>query len=258
MIRSIKTTFFLLGLLAAAQIAAGQPTKLLVRVKAKDGKFIGSNIGGALVVVRDHATGEILARGSTEGASGNTKLIMETPHGRYDRLSDDKTAGYLATIDLKEPVFADVQASAPAQLKGGSVTGSTQLWLIPGKDIDGEGLVVELPGFILNVISPTLHQILPFQAGKPVAVDLKISLTMLCGCPISHSGTWNADDLEVVATLTRDGKPLEQKTLTLTAQDNIFAAPFTVDSKGSYGFTVTAYSRKTKNTGVDHIFFFVN
>jgi len=249
---------FLLGLLVWAGAMYAQPTKLVVRVKGKDAKFIGTNIGGALVVVRNSQTSEVLARGITEGGSGNTKLLMETPHGRNDRLTDDKTARFEALIDIKEPVLVDVQVTAPAHLRGAAITGSSQLWLIPGKHIDGDGLIIELPGLILTVLNPTLHQILPFKEGQPLNVDLKISLTMLCGCTISKGGTWNSEQIEVVATLHKDGKPIEQKTLLITSQDNIFDGHFTINSKGSYGFTVTAYDKVTKNTGVDRLYFFVN
>lgn len=235
-----------------------QSTHLIVRAKAKDGKFISTNIGGALVVIRDHQSGELLAKGYTEGASGSTPLLMETAHNRNDRLTDDKTAKFEAVIDLKEPVFADVQVTGPAQLRGAAITGTTQLWLIPGKNIDGDGLIIELPGLIVNVLSPTLHQILPIKEGQTINIDLSISLTMLCGCTISKAGPWKADQIEVGATLTKDGKPLESKPLNLTDRDNIFGARFTVNSKGSYGITIYAYDKVTKNTGVEHQYFFVN
>jgi hypothetical protein len=38
-----------------------QPTEIVVRVIAKDGKFLGDDIGGALVTLRDVQTGELLA-----------------------------------------------------------------------------------------------------------------------------------------------------------------------------------------------------
>jgi hypothetical protein len=49
---------------------SGIPTKLTVRVIARDGKFLGDDIGGALITVRDFHTGELLASGRTHGGSG--------------------------------------------------------------------------------------------------------------------------------------------------------------------------------------------
>ncbi len=49
-----------------------------------------------------------------------------------------------------------------------------------------------------------------------------------------------------------------EKPLSLTGQNNIFDAHFDVREKGSYGITVSAYDKVTKNTGVDRVYFFVN
>ncbi len=254
----LRHLFVFLLIVVVADSAHALPTKLVVRVKGKDAKFIGTNIGGALVTVRNNQTGELLASGYTEGGSGNTKLLMETAHKRGDRLTDDKTAKFETLVDIKEPVLADVQVKAPAHLRNAAFNGSVQVWLIPGKDIDGEGLVIELPGFILDVLSPGLHQILPFAEGKHTELNLRISLTMLCGCTISKGGVWNADQIEVVAILQKDGKPVEEKRLSLSGQDNIFEGKFNLSAKGSYGFTVYAYDSVTKNTGVNYVYFFVN
>ena len=58
---------------------ATTPTSITVRVIAKDGKFLGADIGGSLVTIRDVMTGELLAKGYTTGDSGNTTEIMNTP-----------------------------------------------------------------------------------------------------------------------------------------------------------------------------------
>ncbi len=253
-----RSLFLFVLLITAVFQATALPTKLVVRVRGKDAKFIGTNIGGALVIVKNSQTGEVLTSGYTEGGSGNTKLLMETSHKRGDRLTDEKTARFEASLDIKEPVLVDIIVKAPAHLKNAAISGSIQAWLIPGKDIDGEGLIIELPGFIIDVLNPGLHQILPFQEGKPTEVNLKISLTMLCGCTISKGGTWNADQIEVVGILQKDGKAIEEKRLTLSKQDNIFDVGFAVNGKGSYGFTVYAYDTVTKNTGVSYVYFFVN
>jgi len=41
----------------------GVPTQIDVRVIAKDGKYLGGDIGGALLTIHDVHTGELLARG---------------------------------------------------------------------------------------------------------------------------------------------------------------------------------------------------
>ena len=78
--KSILPTFLMLLFISTSATAV--PTHITVRVKTKDAKFIGTGIGGALVTIKDAETGEFLAKGVTEGTSGNTSLIMKTPKAR--------------------------------------------------------------------------------------------------------------------------------------------------------------------------------
>src|ERR1041384_1746361 len=50
-------------------------TQIDVRVIAKGGKYLGDDIGGALVTVHDVRTGELLAQGTTSGGAGETHLM---------------------------------------------------------------------------------------------------------------------------------------------------------------------------------------
>ena len=45
-------------------------TRITVRVQARGGKFLGDDIGGAVVTIRDAMTGELFATGTTAGDSG--------------------------------------------------------------------------------------------------------------------------------------------------------------------------------------------
>src|SRR3979409_1920700 len=52
------------------RIMSGIPTTLTVRVIARDGKFLGDDIGGAYITVRDALTKRLLVEGATSGGSG--------------------------------------------------------------------------------------------------------------------------------------------------------------------------------------------
>lgn len=233
------------------------PTKVIIRVKAKDAKFIGTGIGGAYIVIRNQLTGEILSKGLTTGASGSTELIMQTPIKRWQRLTDEKTAKFETTLDISDPVFIQVEANAPVNRKNAAVFGTTQLWVIPGKHIDGDGVVLELPGFILDIINPTTHEFVALQSLSNQTVTVKASLTLLCGCTVTKAGVWNADDIEVGAIVKKDGVPFKEVILSLTDKANIFSGGIRVEEKGNYEISVYAYDRKTHNTGVDHINFVI-
>ena len=146
------------GLLVAVFIcgvtAEAVQTKLIVRAQSKDAKFVGTSMGGALVTIIDSATGEIITKGLTAGATGNTKKIMIDPLQRGGRLTDDSTARFETTVDIDEPKLLTIEVQAPYVRKESMIKSSTQVWLIPGKDIVGDGVVIEIPGFSVDVVLP--------------------------------------------------------------------------------------------------------
>lgn len=244
--------FFFLMLVGGFGLQAQQETQVMVRAKAKDAKFIGSSIGGARIVIKNAQTDEIIAQGNIEGTTGNTTTIMETPHQRRTRISDDDTGGFLARIDLDKPTFVTVEAYAPKNAASAVIKASTQLWLIPGKDILGDGIVLEIPGFIIDILTPQRHK--TYRADKPI--ELKTNITMTCGCPIAKDSIWDANDYEVKAVLYKDGQQVEEKELTVKEISSTFLETVSL-SPGMYELLVYAYDPVTGNTGVDQTNFIV-
>lgn len=247
----MKTCFTVLALIFSLYLHA-QPTKLVVRAKAKDAKFIGTSIGGAKVIIRDALTGEILSQGVTAGSTGNTSLIMKEPHERYKPITDDQTAKFETAIDIEEPKFITIEIIAPVNQPQASVKAQTQLWLIPGKHIDGEGVIVEIPGFVVNVLSPQTHESL-----KPSTIKLQANVVMMCGCTISNGGLWDAEKIEVQAIIRKAGKSV--KTVMMSVQDkvNTFEADVDLQEPGTYEAIIYAYDDRTGNTGVGKVNFIV-
>ncbi|POY39391.1 hypothetical protein C3K47_00280 [Solitalea longa] len=253
MTRAVLTAF----LLFLSLTLFAETTRAVVRAHAKDAKFIGTGIGGAYVVIRNDLTGEILAKGLTTGASGNTELIMNTAIKRNDRLTDDQTAKFIGIVDIDEPVFVTIEVTAPVNRKNAAIKVSTQVWLIPGKHIEGDGIVLEVPGFILDVLAPQTHQVIPSASLKDNKVLIKANLVMMCGCAISKGGTWNSEDIEVKAIVKLEGKKLAEVPLHITDQTNVFEGTLDASAKGNYELQLYAYDRKTGNTGVDKVNFVI-
>ncbi|MEE1963223.1 hypothetical protein V1387_11050 [Allomuricauda taeanensis] len=247
----MKKSILLTLLLALSFTVSATETKLMVRAKAKDAKFIGSSIGGAYVIVRNNTNNKILAEGITTGSTGNTDLIMKTPIGRNTQLTDDKTAGFLAVVDIDEPTFVRVEVLSPYNKKNAQVHASTELWLIPGKDILGDGVVVEIPGFIIDILTPNTHQYISKQSiGN--GLDIRANMVMMCGCPIEKGGTWDSTPMEVVAILKKDGTTLATIPLNNPSR-NVFEGRMEIAEAGYYEVTVYAYDPTTGNTGVDKV-----
>lgn len=240
---------FFIFFIFSFNMALAQETEVMVRVKAKDAKFIGSSMGGAKVIIKDSKTGRILSEGNTSGSTGNTEKIMKNPVSRDTQLSDENTAGYLAKLDIKEPVLAIVEAYAPGN---SNIKSSTQLWILPGKDITGDGLVIEIPGFIVDVLSPQAHE----RISKENQIDITANIIMMCGCPITAGGLWDANKYQIKAIITGEGAP-NTIPMEITDKPSTFKAAVTL-SPGTYEVAVFAFDPATGNTGLGKTNFIVN
>lgn len=229
--------------------AQQQATTLVVRAKAKDAKFIGTSIGGAYVLVKDPVTGKVLAEGLTEGSTGNTQRIMQESHQRWGQLADEGAAKFEATLQLEKPLFVTVEVWAPYNQPGARVQAQTQLWLLPGKHIKGDGLVLEIPGFIVNVLAPQTHE--STAMGK--AISLRANVVLTCGCPVIAGGIWDASQYEVEALVYKEGSLLRKVSMQQKVKDSTFEATYQPPATGAYEIIITAYDPKTGNTGADKV-----
>ncbi|MNK17933.1 hypothetical protein D3C87_361300 [compost metagenome] len=248
--RILSTALFLLY----AFSAGAQSTKVTIRALAKDAKFIGTGIGGALVTVRDHYTQELLAKGYTVGSSGDTEKIVKSPKVRYAPITDEATAKFVATVDVKEPTLVDIEVLAPFGRRNATVKSSTQIWVIPGKDILGDGIILEVPGFIVDILKPSTHQTLA-NGSKTVLVQAHVVL--MCGCPVQKGGVWDSDNYEVVAILRREGQEIVKVPLLKASEGNVFEANVPTSEPGNYEVVVTAFDKKAYNTGINKISFVI-
>ena len=147
----------IISLLAPASFSAEKIlTKIIVRVVSKDAKVIGSGVGGALVRIKNLETGEIFAQGKQEGGTGDTDRIMVQPRKRGETIYGTPDAAFFkAEIPLDKPTQVEIYTEAPLSHPHAIQKGSKTLTLIPGKNILGEGVIIELNGLIVNILSPS-------------------------------------------------------------------------------------------------------
>jgi hypothetical protein len=151
------------------------PTKIIVRVVAKDSKVIGSGVGGAFVRIRNLETGEILAQGKQEGGTGDTESLMVRPRKRgeiiYGTLG---SASFQAEISLGQPTQVEIYTEAPLAYPQSIQKGSKTLTLIPGKHILGEGVIIELDGLIVNILNPSPKEVL--KKGEELTIKAEVRM----------------------------------------------------------------------------------
>lgn len=234
---------------------AKKKTKITVRVIAKDGKFLGADIGGSLVTIHDVQTGELLAKGYTTGDSGNTTEIMNTPRTWGTPIPTDSASGFTAQLDLDEPVLIEATAYGPlGGLQSAHKVSATQ-WVMPGKDItNGDGLLLVLPGLLVQVLEPPTH--LSYNQ-VPTTIPISANVTMMCGCPIGPGSVpdWSEANFTVGAQIRKNGKVVADVKLGYESQSR-FTGSYTVKDKGFYEAIVYAYQPGNGNTGLGRVTFF--
>jgi hypothetical protein len=226
-----------------------EPTEIVVRVLAKDAKFVGTETGGAQVTLRDADSGEVLAQGLTAGGTGDTPKIMTDGHGRRSVLSDEKAAKFSVTLDLQRPRRITATAVGPMIAKDAAMTVSSTQWVLPGKHVNGgDGWVLELPGFAITLLD-ALPQSVRLD-GKAATIPLKAKITMQCGCPITPGGMWDANKLQIDAMLERGGKFYPAMALAYAGQPSTFSGYIPISEPGDYTLDLYAYDPANGNTGM--------
>ena len=234
-------------LASTAQTAAqAVETKLLVRAVSNDAKIIGSNVGGVEITIRDVQTGALLARGTQLGSTGSTELIMTKPRERGATVFDTENAGaYLATLELTAPTLVEVTAEGPLGTAQARQRAAKTIWLVPGRDVLGEGLVIVLNGFTIRLESPLPDGTNP--AGKPIGV--KVHVEMLCGCPLMPGGLWDSDRIEILARLLLDGEIRAETPLVYLGEASKFGGSLVAPRPGEYELEVLAMDPERANFG---------
>ncbi|WP_422182359.1 hypothetical protein [Caulobacter sp.] len=227
--------------IAAPLIAQAEPTRVMVRAQALDAKFIGDHMGGVAITLKDARTGAVLAKGLTKGGTGDTKRIMRTPRTRGDSVTDAATAGFEAVLDLKRPTLVRAEATGPMGKPGSSRHATSSLWIIPGRNLLGDGWILTLPGLVVE----------PSASLTPEgAATLSAKIALMCGCPIEAGGLWDAANYKVEARLMKGRVVVASIPLGFTGRTGEFAASVPKVAPGRYVLRIVAADDKTLNAGV--------
>ena len=225
----------------------GTETKVMIRAVARDAKVIGTHVGGARITVRDVATGEILAQGMQQGGTGDTDAIMKKPHTRGMTVYNTPDAsGFLAVLHLEKPTVVEVSAEGPLGNAQATQRTSKTLMLVPGQDVLGEGILLEIHGFIVTAVAPLPDA--KVKVGSPF--EVRATVMMTCGCPTEPDGLWDANKIHVVARLLRDGKVQSEIPMTYAGVQNTFHADVPATAAGPMELQVLSRDAGSANFGM--------
>lgn len=235
-----------LAFAAAGALSAQTTTQVMVRVTSNDAKIIGSGVGGADVTIRDAVTGEVLASGTQTGGTGDTRLIMGTRERGLSVYDTEGAAGFLAEIAIDEPTWIEIEATGPLGTPQALRRASQTMLLVPGQDVLGDGVVLEMLGFTVELTGPAADALLP--VGKTVEVGARV--TMLCGCPTSPGGIWDSDRYTIVARELRAGNVMQEVTMRYAGTTSTYTASLAPMAGGSVVIEVLAMDAERANFGL--------
>jgi len=237
---------FLTALLAFVFVlpsAQAIPTRVTVRAVSRDAKVLGDGVGGARITIRDVETGKVLASGIQTGGTGDTRRIMQEPRARGALVYDTEgAAAFRATLDLERATQVEISAEGPLKYPQAMQRTSRTLLLLPGAHVEGDGVLLEIAGFIVDVPSS-----LTADAGQVLALHAKV--TMTCGCPTEPGGLWNADHIAVTARVLQNGAPVRDLTLKYAGQPSMYEAEVPALSAGTYAVQILASDPGAANFG---------
>lgn len=238
----------------------GTQAKIFVRVIAKGGKYLGGDIGGALVTVEDVRTGGLPASGNTSGGSGPQNL-MDVCVTRSEVRPVEGASAFAASLDLGGPRLIRVTAYGPLAARQSANTVSLTQRVFPPKDKSGApepiNFLLELPGLVVQVLNPPTHFM---PATAPEFLEVRANVTMMCGCPVGTKYR-PAEQFQVAAAITQAGGYRFDLPLTFDARApcgapsrfvGTWKAPTNATGRlATYEITVTAFQPVTGNAGAD-------
>lgn len=221
------------------------PTRVVVRAVANDAKIIQDPVGGALITIRNEKTGEVLAEGRQTGDSGSTDQIMRQPHEREGTIYEAPGAAkFDTTLSLTEPTPVRVTARGPLDYPQSQQTTSKTVLLIPGQDVTGEGLILPLHGFIVEVLKPSAT-----AASPSSEMTVRARVRMLCGCPTEPNGMWDSSRYTIRAQLLRRGTVVGEAPLSFTGTTNEFSGTLQMPADGATTVRVIVSDAERVNFG---------
>jgi len=228
---------------AWAQAPERKPTRVVVRVAANDGKLLDDNVGGARVRITDARSGKLLAEGVQQGNSGDTDKIMKQPHARRAPLFDTPgAAAFTAELMLDRPTLVRVSATGPLKYPASLRTTEKTLMVVPGRDITGEGLVLQVDGLIVDIEEAVAAQ------GR---LEVRAHVAMMCGCPITPGGLWDAGQTRIVAQVWRGREKVAEEPMAYAGQPSTFRASLAGVPPGKHVVRVLAVDATGTNAGQD-------
>jgi len=84
----------------------------------------------------------------------STQKIMTDPCGEAFRSPDATSAKFETTLDISAAEAPDDRGPFALLPETVPDEDTAQVWLLPGKHVTGDGIVIEVPGFVVDISAP--------------------------------------------------------------------------------------------------------
>ena len=200
-------------------------TNVTIRVVGHGSLALGREVGGAKVTITDLGTGTLLATGMQQGEAGDQNLIMRTPHTMREPVySSAPSAAFTTTLYLDQPTQVEIAAQGPMGYPGSVQRVSHTMWLIPGQHMTGDGVVLQLYGYLVHIEGPPQGESLIAKED----VTLRASVRTLAGTPVRPHGDWDARQVSIFGEVLIGDRVIERLQMFFASEPNLFEAPFFV------------------------------
>ncbi|MGE3153696.1 MAG: hypothetical protein AB7G48_13230 [Nitrospiraceae bacterium] len=200
-------------------------TNVTVRVVGHGSLVLGREVGGARVTITDLATGRILASGLQQGEAGDQNQIMRTPHYMREPLfSTSPSASYSTTLYLTHPTQVEITAEGPLSYPAALQRVSETVWLIPGQHMTGDGIVLQLYGYIVQIMEPKAGDSLIAKEDQP----LRVSVRTLAGTPVRPHGDWDSRQVHIYGEVVVGNQVTERLQMFYSGEKGLFESSFFV------------------------------
>lgn len=228
-----------------------QPTTVLVRVVAQGAMVLGREVGGARVTMTDITSGRVLATGLQQGEAGDQNQIMRTPHMMEEPIySSRPSAAFTTTVELQKPTLVDISAEGPLAYPASLQKTSKTILLIPGQDLTGDGIVLHLSGYLVQIEQPRSRDPLIAKAD----VKLRASVRTLSGSLVRPHGDWDSRKIRIYGEVLIGDRIIERLQMFYDEGSRSFEAPFFVppskDVPDGITLRVIATDLSTGNSGM--------
>jgi len=145
-----------------------------------------------------------------------------SPDARGKRYDTEGAAGFQAELMLSRPTLVTVTGTGPLDYPQATGSASKTLLLLPGHHVEGDGILLELNGFIVEVISP--------EPVDPVEgeVLVRARVRLVCGCVLEPGGLWDSETKVFLARLKANGEVVSTSPLHFRGQPSVFEGAVTV------------------------------